>query len=96
MSARSAVEPSASIRSEDETGRATSLDTWRRRGSFHSVFNRQIFVVEEGPAAAEPLFVLHGFPTSSLDFHRCLEDPEGWTAAVLRFLEQVDDAEAAL
>ena len=56
---------------------ANSWDEWRQRGSFHSVFHRQVFVVDEGPpsdprGSAEPLLILHGFPTSSFDFYRCL------------------------
>lgn len=55
------------------TSTDVSLDAWSSRGSFHSVFDRQIFAVDEGDRDAEPLLVLHGFPTSSLDFHRCFE-----------------------
>jgi pimeloyl-ACP methyl ester carboxylesterase len=36
------------------------------------VFGREIFVLEDGPAGATPLLVLHGFPTSSFDFRHAL------------------------
>ncbi len=49
---------------------AEIFDDWRRRGSFHPVFDRQVFCRVEGSLEAEPLLILHGFPTSSLDFHR--------------------------
>lgn len=57
-----------------ETTDATPLAAWRREGSFHSVFDRQVFCRVEGPADAEPLLILHGFPTSSFDFHRVIAD----------------------
>jgi len=43
---------------------------WRARGSFHRVFGHRIFAASFGPEDAEPLLLLHGFPTSSHDFHR--------------------------
>ena len=49
---------------------AEIFDRWRRRGSFHSVFDRQVFCRRQGSVDARPLLILHGFPTSSLDFHR--------------------------
>ncbi|MEM7349439.1 MAG: alpha/beta hydrolase [Acidobacteriota bacterium] len=48
------------------------LDQWRRQGAFASVFGRQIFYRVAGDDDAEPLLILHGFPTSSQDFHRVL------------------------
>ena len=48
------------------------VDAWRSRGRHHELLGEQIFVVEvpaTGPVAAPPLLVLHGFPTSSFDFH---------------------------
>jgi pimeloyl-ACP methyl ester carboxylesterase len=52
---------------------AEVFDRWRRQGSFHPVFDRQVFCRVEGAVDAEPLLLLHGFPTSSLDFHRVLD-----------------------
>ena len=52
---------------------ATRLDAWREAGHFRALFDRQVFYRLEGPADAEPLLVLHGFPTSSYDFHRVLD-----------------------
>ncbi len=51
---------------------ATALDAWRRAGRFHEVFGRRVFCRVEGPDDAEPLLVLHGYPTSSFDFHRVI------------------------
>ena len=48
------------------------VDTWRSRGRDHQLLGHRIFVIEvpaTGPVAAPPLLVLHGFPTSSFDFH---------------------------
>lgn len=50
-----------------------TLDAWRDRGAFETVFDRRIFYLEEGPADAEHLLILHGFPTSSVDFHRVID-----------------------
>ncbi len=43
---------------------------WHTRGAQLEVSGRQVFVVDCGPRDAEPLLVLHGFPSSSNDFHR--------------------------
>ncbi|MCC6217476.1 MAG: alpha/beta hydrolase [Polyangiaceae bacterium] len=55
---------------------------WRNRGAFHVLAGREIFVLdtrepgrqaEPGPdRAREGVLVLHGFPTSSFDWHRAL------------------------
>ncbi len=34
---------------------------------------RQVFVVDAGPRDAEVLLLLHGFPSSSLDYHRVID-----------------------
>jgi pimeloyl-ACP methyl ester carboxylesterase len=50
-------------------------DTWRDKGSYFSWTPRsgdaaevQVFHVEQGAAAAPPLVLVHGFPTSSIDW----------------------------
>lgn len=48
------------------------LEAWRRRGKRLEVFGLSIFTLETGPPEAEPLLVLHGFPTFSWDFHAVL------------------------
>jgi pimeloyl-ACP methyl ester carboxylesterase len=47
------------------------LESWSRRGRRTEVFGRRVFHLEVGEG--EPLLVLHGFPSFSLDFHRVLE-----------------------
>jgi pimeloyl-ACP methyl ester carboxylesterase len=52
-----------------------ALRAWFQRGRHHSIGGRRVFVLDTGgPAHGEraPLLVLHGFPTSSFDFHRVL------------------------
>jgi pimeloyl-ACP methyl ester carboxylesterase len=52
------------------------VDAWRARGRDHELLGHRIFVIEvpaTGPVAAPPLLVLHGFPTSSFDFHRVVD-----------------------
>ena len=50
-----------------------AAEAWRRRGHHREVGGARIFVVDlpcTGSEARPPLLVLHGFPTSSFDFHR--------------------------
>ncbi len=52
------------------------VDTWRARGRDLLVGGNRIFVIHlpaTGAVAAPPLLVLHGFPTSSFDFHRVVD-----------------------
>jgi pimeloyl-ACP methyl ester carboxylesterase len=47
------------------------VEWWRGLGTEHLIGEERVFVVDAaptGPAAAPPLLVLHGFPTSSFDF----------------------------
>ncbi len=46
---------------------------WRERGRTEQVDGRGVFVVDCGPRDAEPLLILHGFPSSSNDFHRVID-----------------------
>ncbi len=56
------------------------IQEWQQRGSLLPIGNRDIFVVDVPPAASAPgttpsdtpLLVLHGFPTSSIDFEAVL------------------------
>ncbi|MBK8258142.1 MAG: alpha/beta hydrolase [Polyangiaceae bacterium] len=50
----------------------TALSEWRARGQFLRLLGRTVFVVDAGPRDAEPLLILHGFPSSSFDFHLAL------------------------
>jgi pimeloyl-ACP methyl ester carboxylesterase len=45
---------------------------WQSRGRRMRVFDREVFVLEDGVDHRDTLLVLHGFPTSSFDFHRVL------------------------
>ena len=48
-------------------------EAWRARGQVVRLCNRKIFTVDipaQGTEDLPPLLVLHGFPTSSFDFHR--------------------------
>lgn len=45
-----------------------SIDQWREKGKWHTYNGHQIFYVTEGNG--EPLVLLHGFPTSSWDWHK--------------------------
>ncbi|HMG28461.1 MAG TPA: alpha/beta fold hydrolase [Acidimicrobiia bacterium] len=59
---------------DDGTGAAA----WERRGEYHDVGSRRLFVVDRSPidatgTASVPVLVLHGFPTSSHDWHRVVD-----------------------
>ncbi|MFV8755781.1 alpha/beta fold hydrolase [Nannocystaceae bacterium ST9] len=52
----------------------TSLSAWAERGRWITIAGRELFVVDVGPAQPErTLVLLHGFPTSSHDFHRVID-----------------------
>ncbi len=54
----------------------TLPDEWERRGGHRRLAGHDVFTLEapaRGDERAEPLVVLHGFPTSSLDFHLVLD-----------------------
>ena len=47
-----------------------SVHAWRARGRFLTIAGRSLFVVDAGPRHAPPVLLLHGFPSSSHDFHQ--------------------------
>jgi pimeloyl-ACP methyl ester carboxylesterase len=52
------------------------VDRWRARGRHRALAGHRIFTVDVaavGTVTAPPLLVLHGFPTSSFDFHRVVD-----------------------
>ena len=52
------------------------VDRWRARGRHRDLAGHRIFTVDVaalGEVTAPPLLVLHGFPTSSFDFHRVVD-----------------------
>ena len=53
------------------------IEDWRARGAYHSIEGHSLFVVDTDPEGAEDrpaLVVLHGYPTSSHDYYRVLDD----------------------
>jgi pimeloyl-ACP methyl ester carboxylesterase len=47
--------------------------SWRHRGGIRRIFGHDVFVLDEGAKDdPEPLLLLHGYPTSSIDFERVL------------------------
>jgi pimeloyl-ACP methyl ester carboxylesterase len=51
---------------------ARLLSDWEARGARRRVFGHQVFSVTAGAGDADPILVLHGFPSSSLDFRSAL------------------------
>jgi len=55
----------------------TLVAAWEARGSYRMLAGHRIFTVDlpaTGSDDHEPLLVLHGFPTSSFDFHLVVDD----------------------
>jgi pimeloyl-ACP methyl ester carboxylesterase len=55
--------------------RLPTVDEWEQRGTIRSLLGQDVFVIDE-PAVneqAEPVLVLHGFPTSSYDWQHALD-----------------------
>jgi pimeloyl-ACP methyl ester carboxylesterase len=51
-------------------------ESWRDRGTVRTLGGHRIFTVDvpaSGPERRAPLLVLHGFPTSSFDFHSVVD-----------------------
>jgi pimeloyl-ACP methyl ester carboxylesterase len=55
---------------------SATLDAWAARGAVHDVGGHRIFAVDLPPVdeQAEPVVILHGFPTSSYDWHHVIDD----------------------
>jgi pimeloyl-ACP methyl ester carboxylesterase len=52
-----------------------AVGAWLERGNHHSVCGRRVFVIDTGTQASQadaPLLLLHGFPSSSFDWHLVL------------------------
>ena len=45
---------------------------WQNRGTYHSVLDHNIFVIDTGGNFDKTLVILHGYPTSSYDFYKVL------------------------
>jgi len=51
---------------------SAAVADWEGRGRYRELAGHRVFTMEvppDGPEHLEPLLVLHGFPTSSFDFH---------------------------
>jgi pimeloyl-ACP methyl ester carboxylesterase len=69
---------------EPVTSFTPSVHAWRDRGRFLTIAGRSLFVADVGPREAPVVLLLHGFPTSSHDFHRLVPELER-THRVLAF-----------
>ena len=49
-----------------------NLEEWTRLGSYVTVHGRRMFVVDTGGEDLPTLVILHGYPTSSHDYHEVL------------------------
>jgi pimeloyl-ACP methyl ester carboxylesterase len=53
------------------------VEAWERRGTYRTLAGLEIFTIVVTPTDAEtlePLLVLHGFPSSSFDFHEVVDE----------------------
>src|SRR5947209_6403208 len=57
---------------------AASVDEWKASGGYHTLHGRTLFAIDTGSGGASEdkptLVLLHGYPTSSHDYHRVLPD----------------------
>lgn len=47
-----------------------NAEDWKSRGTYVEVLGHRVFVVDSGARDAPAIALLHGYPTSSLDYHR--------------------------
>ena len=57
------------------SGNLQTIEEWEQRGRMHSLLGYDVFVIDEPAVSedAEPVLVLHGFPTSSYDWQHALD-----------------------
>jgi len=48
---------------------SNTVQQWRARGEFHQLCGHSIFVLDEGAPERPTILLIHGFPTSSWDWH---------------------------
>jgi len=56
--------------------RSPSVAAWEGRGTYRTLLGLRTFTIDVSPTGAEtaePLLVLHGFPSSSFDFHHVVD-----------------------
>lgn len=56
--------------------RSPSVAAWEGRGSYRTLLGLRTFTIDVAPTGAgtaEPLLVVHGFPSSSFDFHHVVD-----------------------
>jgi pimeloyl-ACP methyl ester carboxylesterase len=56
--------------------RSSSVAAWERRGTYRALAGLKVFTIDVPSAGAEtlePLVVVHGFPSSSFDFHHVVD-----------------------
>jgi len=56
--------------------RSPSVAAWEGRGTYRTLGAFRTFTVDvasTGPETLEPLLVVHGFPSSSFDYHRVVD-----------------------
>lgn len=50
---------------------APSFEEWQERGTYHEVYGKKLFVIDEGNHE-ETIVISHGFPTCSYDYYEVL------------------------
>lgn len=50
-----------------------TAENWKNKGKFVTIENKKIFVIDEGDKPGT-LVILHGYPTSSYDYHRIIPE----------------------
>ncbi len=58
------------------TWQSPAVAAWERRGSYRTLVGLETFTIDvapTGPETLEPLVIVHGFPSSSFDFHHVVD-----------------------
>ena len=51
-----------------------TAQNWKEKGSFVTIDDKKIFVIDEGRDKPGTLVILHGYPTSSYDYYRVIPE----------------------
>ncbi|MFY7670929.1 alpha/beta fold hydrolase [Tenacibaculum sp. MEBiC06402] len=50
-----------------------TANQWKQKGKFIEIFDKEVFVIDEGKHNDKIMVILHGYPTSSFDYYKVLD-----------------------
>ncbi|AUC15123.1 hypothetical protein BTO06_08225 [Tenacibaculum sp. SZ-18] len=51
-----------------------TANQWKQKGEFVKIFDNEVFVIDEGKHNDKTMVILHGYPTSSFDYYKVLDN----------------------